>query len=402
MPQGHVPIPRYRGHSGFAVLAHGFRPFFFLAGLWAAGALLLSIGMLQGHVALPTHLDPVTWHLHEMLFGFVAATLTGFLLTAIPNWTGRLPLQGAPLLGLVGLWIAGRAALAVSAVIGAWPAALIDVAFLLVVVVVALREIITGRNWRNLPIVAAVTLFLCGNILIHAEALELIETTGLGQRLSIATIVALISLVGGRVVPSFTRNWLVKQGASRLPASFGIVDRATLLITLLALAVWVVLPDGALTGGLIALAALASGVRLARWQGWATSAEPLVWVLHLGYFWIPAGLALLALSEWWPALPPSGALHALTAGAIGTMTVAVMSRATLGHTGRALHAGAGLAIAYGLISLAAATRIISAAVESDALPLLWIAAASWIGAFAIYLAICGPMLLFQRPDGKEG
>ena len=375
----------------------GFRPFFLLAGLWAATALVLFVANLQGAVILPTYLDAVTWHWHEMLFGFVAATFTGFLLTAIPNWTGHLPLQGTSLLFLVLIWIAGRLALAFSDLIGALPAAVIDVAFLAVVLVLTLREIIAGKNWRNLPIIAAVALFLLGNALIHAEALEIFVLDGLGQRLSIATMIMMIPLIGGRIVPSFTRNWLNKQGHERFPAPFGVIDGGTLAITLLALGWWSVQPEGLLTGLFAAIAAAANLIRVCRWRGLATRVEALVWVLHLGYLWIPVGLALLALSQWWPTLPQSGALHSLTAGAMGTMTLAVMSRATMGHTGRDLHAGPGLAIAYGLVSLAAVSRIASSVLDIAAEALLWIAAFSWVAAFVIFLAVCGPMLLTRSP-----
>lgn len=376
----------------------GFRPFFLLAGIWAALALAVFIANLQGVIDLPTHLDSVTWHWHEMLFGFVAATFTGFLLTAIPNWTGHLPLQGTSLFFLALVWIAGRMAVAFSQTIGALPAALIDMAFLAIVLVLTLREIIAGKNWRNLPIIAALALFLLANTAIHAEALDFITNDALGQRLSIAVMVMLITLIGGRIVPSFTRNWLKKQGHERLPAPFGIIDGGALATTLVALAWWSTEPEGYLTGVFAAIAAAANLLRLARWRGWATGAEALVWVLHLGYLWIPVGLALLALSQFWPSLPQSGALHALTAGAMGTMTLAVMSRATMGHTGRDLHAGPALTTAYGLVSLAAASRIASSIFDMAADSLLWVAAFSWITGFVIFLAVCGPMLLTRSPN----
>lgn len=378
----------------------GFRPFFLMAGLWAAVALALFVAMLQGMIVLPTHFDPVTWHWHEMLFGFVAATFTGFLLTAIPNWTGHLPLHGMPLAGLVLLWLAGRIAVALADLIGALPAAIIDVAFLASVFAIALREIAAGKNWRNLPIAAAVALFLTGNILIHAEALEILATDGLGQRLSIAIMIMLIVLIGGRIVPSFTRNWLKKQGHESLPAPFGAVDGATLGLTLLALGWWSVQPEGPVTGILAAAAGAANLVRLSRWRGWAAGAEPLVWVLHLAYLWIPIGLALLALSQWWPSLPQSGALHALTTGAIGSMTLAVMSRATMGHTGRDLTAGPALTACYGLISLAAACRIASSVLDVAGEILLWVALSAWIAGFLIFLAVCGPMLLTRSASSS--
>ncbi len=397
----HVPVPRYRATSGLVVFSMGFRPFFLLAGLWGALGLALSIGLLLGHATLPTAFDPVTWHQHEMLFGYVAATLTGFLLTAIPNWTGSLPLQGTPLALLALLWIAGRVAVAMSGTIGAEAAAGIDVAFLAAVIALIAREIVAGRNWRNLPVVGAATLFLAGNILIHTEAYGLLPPTGLGQRLSIATIIALIVLVGGRITPSFTRNWLAKRGEEKLPASFDAVDKAAMAATILALAVWVAKPDGPVTGVFAAFAAAALAVRLGRWRGPATGAEPLVWVLHLGYAWVPAGLSLLSLSIWWPGLPQSAALHALTAGAMGTMTLAVMSRATMGHTGRALHAGPAMTAAYVLVSVSALVRIVSALWAEAMLPLLWVAAAAWIVAFLLYLAVCGPMLLTRRAAGED-
>lgn len=401
MPKGRKPIPRYRDHAGPIVLSQGFRPFFLLAGLWAALALVLSIGMIQGRIALPTAYDAVSWHFHEMLFGYVAATVTGFLLAAIPNWTGRLPLQGGPLSGLVGLWLAGRVAVAASALIGVWPAAVIDLAFLATVVAVTFREIAAGRNWRNLPVVMAVALLLLCNALFHAEFVGLVEGDGLAQRAAVAVIVSLIALVGGRIVPSFTRNWLAKQGAERLPAGFGTFDRTVLLVTLIALVCWIAAPSSLVAGVPMAVAAAFNLARLARWCGPATLREPLLWVLHLGYLWISLGLALLALAAGWDGVPASGALHALTVGAMGTMTLAVMSRATLGHTGRALTAGRPLTAAYLLVTLAALARVVSALWGVAAMPLLSVAAAAWIAAFVLFLAVCGPMLVTCRAGQAE-
>jgi uncharacterized protein involved in response to NO len=304
-------------------------------------------------------------------------------------------------LGLVGLWLAGRVAVAASALIGVWPAAVIDLAFLAVVVAVTFREIAAGRNWRNLPVVMAVALFLLCNALFHAEYLGLAEGDGLAQRAAVSVIVGLIALVGGRIVPSFTRNWLAKQGAERLPAGFGTFDRATLLTTLAALLCWIVAPWSLVAGVLLAAAAAFNLARLARWCGLATRREPLLWVLHLGYLWIPLGLALLAIAAGWDGVPASGALHALTAGAVGTMTLAVMSRATLGHTGRALTAGAPLTAAYLLVTIAALARVVSSMLGAAAMPLLTVAAAAWIAAFVLFLAVCGPLLLTHRVGRAE-
>src|SRR5579871_1286309 len=261
-----MPIPRYRSHAGPALLSAGFRPFFLCAAAWAALAIPLWLFMFSGRVELPSALAPTTWHVHEMIFGYAAATVAGFLLTAIPNWTGRMPLQGTPLLGLVLLWFIGRVAVLVSADEGgAGVAAMADLAFPLVFLGVVTREIVVGRNWRNLPMAGALVLLLVGNFLVHAEALGWWRTAAAGNRLGIATLLMLITLIGGRIVPSFTRNWLVKAlpGAT-LPASFDAFDRIVMALTALALVVWVVWPDGPVAAPAELAAGLALAARLAR------------------------------------------------------------------------------------------------------------------------------------------
>jgi uncharacterized protein involved in response to NO len=378
------------------MLSQGFRPFFLLAGIWAPLSMGLFIAMFKGHIALPTAFDTVAWHYHELLFGYVAAVLAGFALTAIPNWTGRLPLHGAPLLALVLCWIAGRVAVAVSALIGVWAAAAVDLLFLAGLAAVIAREIVAGRNWRNLPLVGAVILLFLCNVFIHYETLGLIDSGGQAQKFTIAVVTMLIGLIGGRIIPSFSRNWLAKRGAARLPTPFNGFDRLTLAATLVALTWWAAAPPGPVTGGLAAVAAALNLARLARWQGLATRTEPLLWVMHLGYLWIPAGLLLAALASWLPGIPQSSAVHALTTGAIGTMTLAVMSRATLGHSGRPLRAGAGLTLAYVLVSAAAGLRITASLWGGLFLPLVWVAATAWIAAFLLYLGVCGPYLAQRR------
>ncbi len=353
----------------------------------------LFTAMFQEHIALPTAFDTVAWHYHELLFGYVAAVLAGFALTAIPNWTGRLPLQGAPLLALALLWLAGRVAIAVSALIGVWAAAAIDLLFLAALAAVILREIITGQNWRNLPVAAAVVLFFLCNVFIHYEVLGLVDSGGRAQKLSIAVVIVLISLIGGRIIPSFSRNWLAQRGATRLPHPFSQFDRLTIAVTLVALVWWAVTPPGPVTGVLAALAAVLNLARQVRWQGLATRAEPLLWVMHLGYFWIPVGLALLALGSWVPDVAQSSAIHALTVGVIGTMTLAVMSRAVLGHTNQPLHAGAGLVLAYCLVTAAAILRISASLWAGAFLPLVSTAAMAWIVAFLFFLGVIGPVLM---------
>jgi uncharacterized protein involved in response to NO len=396
-----TPVPRLRAHRGAAILAYGFRPFFFLAGLSAVLGLGLWLADLAGVFAIPTDFAPLTWHAHEMLFGFTVAAIAGFLLTAIPNWTGRLPLQGGPLLGLVLLWLAGRLAVAVSAAIGAWPAAAIDLAFLAALLFVIAREIVAGKNWRNLPMLAAIGALLVANGLMHAEALDLGTFAATGWRLAISIATILIALIGGRIVPSFTRNWLAKRPGETMPVPFGRLDQVALGATVLALAAWRALP-GTGAAALAAIAAALNAVRLYRWRGYRSLADPLVLVLHVGYAWVPLGLGLLALAQGTDLLPESAAVHGLTAGAIGTMTLAVMTRATQGHTGRRLRADPGTTTVYVLVTTSAVARIAaSVSVEGYDL-LIWIAGAAWIAAFGSFLALYGPMLFRPRIDGRPG
>ena len=382
------------------MLSQGFRPFFLLAGIWAPLSMGLFIAMFQSYIALPTAFGTLAWHFHELLFGYVAAVLAGFALTAIPNWTGRLPLQGRPLLALVLMWLAGRVAVAVSALIGVWAAAAVDLLFLAALATVILREIIAGQNWRNLPVAAAVTLFFLCNGLVHSETLGLVDSGGRAQKLSITVVIILISLIGGRIIPSFSRNWLAQRGAARLPRLFARFDRFTIAVTLIALAWWAVAPPGPVSGGLAAVAAVLNLIRLARWQGLATRTEPLLWVMHLGYLWIPVGLALMALGSWVPGVAQTSTIHALTVGAIGTMTLAVMSRAALGHTNQPLHAGAGLTLAYCLVTAAAILRISASLWDGAFLPLVSAAVIAWIAAFLFFLGVVGPVLV-KRHLGRH-
>ncbi|HLI12668.1 MAG TPA: NnrS family protein [Alphaproteobacteria bacterium] len=394
-------IPRYRASAAPALFSAGFRPFFLLSAIWAAVAIPLWLAFFSGGAAVPTALAPAMWHVHEMVFGFAAATVAGFLLTAIPNWTGRMPLQGGPLVVLVLLWLAGRLAMLFSATIGAPAAAALDLAFPAAFLAVVAREILAGRNWRNLPMVAALAFLLAGNLLVHLDPLGIAATAALGNRLGIATLLMLISFVGGRIVPSFTRNWLAKaQPETAPPAPFDRLDRAVLALTALALAAWVAIPDEPAAPWLELAAAVALGLRLARWRGGATWREPLLSVLHLGYGWLALGFLLLALDGFAPIVPQTAALHALTVGAIGTMTLAVMTRASLGHTGRPLTAGRGTVAIYALVTLAALLRLAAPLGGGGYLLLLALAGTAWSGAFGLFALLYGPPLARPRVKGE--
>jgi uncharacterized protein involved in response to NO len=393
-------IPRYRRATGPALFSAGFRPFFLLGALWAALAILIWLPAFAGDYQIPTIFPPVTWHVHEMVFGYGAAVVAGFLLTAIPNWTGRMPLQGAPLAILLLLWAVGRLAVLLSARFDAKIAALFDLAFPSVFAGVVAREILAGRNWRNLPMLGALTLLLAGNLLVHLDAVGVAVTAELGNRLGVATLLMLISFVGGRIVPSFTRNWLAKQRPEiSAPATFDVVDRAVLAIIALALVVWVCAPLSAIAPWIELAAGLAAYALLAG-AGKRRCASRCCGFLHLGYGWLAVGFILLAINGLVPLLPSTTALHALTAGAIGTMTLAVMTRASLGHTGRPLVAGHGTTTIYVLVTLAALLRLLAPLGGTHYVLLLSAAGVAWSGAFGLFaLLYAHPLALPRVKDG---
>lgn len=363
----------------------GFRPFFLLAALWAAVALPVWLAAYVHGYAVGGALGAMAWHAHEMVFGFGAAAVSGFLLTAIPNWTGRLPVRGAPLAALAGVWLAGRLALLI---LPPLPAALVDLAFLPVLMAAVARELVAGRGYRNLPPLIALGLLFAGNVLVHLQALDVAYTARLGQSIGIATLLGLIALVGGRIIPSFTRNWLARMRRDvAAPAPVSRLDFACLALTLTGLAAWVAAPDS--TGWLQLAAGGAVFVRLSRWRGLRTLREPRLAVLHLGYAWLGAGLVLLGLGA-----AAGATLHALTVGAIGTMTLGVMTRASLGHAGRALEAGAGTTAIYALVTLAALLRV--AAPATGGATAVSLAGLAWSGAFGLFAILYGPFLLGRK------
>lgn len=384
-----------RAYEGPALFTYGFRPFFLFGAIWAALAVALWLPMLTGHLDLPTKLSPLEWHVHELIFGYVPAIVAGFLLTAVPNWTGRLPVVGPRLMALFALWCAGRVAISSSAWTGLAFAATVDLAFLATFAAVIAREIVAGSNWKNLKVVAALCLLFTGNALFHLEALGRISG-GYGMRLGLATIVLLITLIGGRIIPSFTRNWLVRQAAGRLPVPFNMFDSILMVGTAVVLAAWVLMPSSLATAYLAAVAGILHVARLARWAGDRAAREPLVLVLHVAYAFVPLGFLLLAAAIAWPdALVASGALHSWTAGAVGLMTLAVMTRASLGHTGRPLLATSGITGIYVCAAVSALARIV-AAFGVLRMPMLDIAAVAWVMAFGGFVIVFAPLLLRRR------
>jgi uncharacterized protein involved in response to NO len=325
-----------------------------------------------------------------MLFGYAGAAACGFVLTAVPNWTGRLPVSGLPLLALVAIWIAGRLAMAVPWMIGEPASAIIDWLFLPALAFVVGREVVVGKNWQNLRVAVALGALAVLNGCFHL-ATVLHGDSGMVLRLTVSTYIMLISQVGGRIVPSFTRNYLAKRSAP-LPRAQGWLDNVAQLATLSCLFVWSALSEWWALLPLALVAAGLQGARLAGWRGWSTLGEPLLAVLHVGYAFLPLGLVAIGLASIGLLSAPS-ALHILTVGAIGLMTVAVMTRASRGHTGRPLTASPATTAIYICLFVAAAVRPTAEAFPEVYHPLLTVSAAGWILGFCIFVVEHAPMLL---------
>ena len=393
------PVPRGIAHTGPVILAYGFRPFFLAAGLWAVLAMGLWVGALALGLPIGQGYGGPAWHAHEMLFGYTSAALAGFLLTAIPNWTGRLPVSGVPLAVLFLVWLAGRLALIAPSSLGMGWAIALDMAFLPLLFSICLREVVAGKKWRDLKVLTGVLALACANGGFHA--LILIDgDTGLASRLAVSAYIMLIGIIGGRVVPSFTRNWLAKRHVINLPAPYDRLDSITLLGGVIALAAWVIWPDHLATSAVCTIAGLLHAARLERWQGWQTSDERLVLVLHLAYAALPIGFFTVALVPF-GLIDAASALHVFTVGAIGLMTLAIMSRATRGHTGLPLTAPLLTATSYGFLIAGAVMRPIALFWPNQYLTLVTASGLCWMVAFVLYLVEYAPALLTRRKARPE-
>jgi uncharacterized protein involved in response to NO len=383
-------IPRLKPYAGPAVLSYGFRPFFLLGSIWAGLEVLAWLPMFYGELSVASAFSPRDWHVHELLFGYVPAIVAGFLLTAIPNWTGRLPLQGRPLAVLVAAWLGGRFVVTLSVSVGWVGAAIVDCGFLLLVVIAIAREIFAGKNWRNLKIVGLLGLLTMGNIAFHIEA-HLEGVALYTTRVGLAVTLTLIMVIGGRIIPSFTLNWLARRGPGRLPLPFAGFDEDCIVLSVCSLVLWVVIPYEVTTGAMMIVAAVFNAARLCRWAGDRTTPDRLVLVLHVSYAFVPLGFLLNGLAAF-GLVASSAGIHAWTVGAIGIMTLAVMSRASLGHTGRKLVASPALQATYGLVVGAALARICAALHPEWDNALLPVAAVAWAAGFLGFAALYAPLL----------
>jgi len=374
-------------------MSYAFRPFFLLNGIFAI--VVMSVWLLALHgtgFASLTAAMPY-WHGHEMVIGFGMAAMAGFILTAVATWTGRPPLDGTLLGVLVFTWLLGRSTMLGAIQLPYELVASADMLFPMLLVLLVGREVVGGGSRRNYPIVGIVLVMVVLNLLYHLGVLQILPGMDrLALYFHIHLLLLLITVIAGRIVPNFTANWLRARDQQRLP----VIHRLTNWITVgatIATGVSVSLtPVGPVTAYLATLAALSHAVRLARWRGLATTSEPLLFVLHVAYSWLPVGYALTALAAFGLVFPPTAALHALTMGAIGNMILAVTSRVALAHTGRALHAPRLIVISYVILNAAVIIRIVSALNPGLYIAMIDLSALGWIVAFAIFTWVYWPVL----------
>ncbi len=395
MPKTTAQILReYRGHP---LWSFGFRPFFLFAAVFAAIAVpLWLIAFLGLGAARAAEIFSRDWHVHEMLFGYAGAIIVGYLTVAGANWTGKYPVAGRPIVALMLLWLAGRFAMLFLLWIGPVSAALIDGAFLLLFALALLREQFAASNWRSLPPAIIVSALALANMCWHVGSFHPALTPYV-ERASIALISFLIALMGGRLVPSFTANYLMLNKITPPPAPPGLFDRLVLALSAVGLIDWVVQSDARWAGIPLILAGFGHMVRLARWRGHKVAQDAMLLILHAGYFWVALGLALLGASMFCPdSVPQSGAVHALTSGGIGVMTLGLMTRTSRSHTGRPRRADKATIAIYIAVNLATMLRV-AAPFAISLGPghyghLLGASAILWTIAFGLFAASYGPML----------
>lgn len=391
-----------RPGSSFALFAHGFRPYFLIAGLWAVVPIAVWVAALHGAALPDAALPMMLWHAHEMTAGFIGAAMCGFLLTAIPNWTGRRGYGGGPLMLVVALFVAARIALWPGVALPVQLAAVVALLPLPGVLLLVLPALVKASTPRLFGPPALIMLFWLGDVLMLAElAGWTTNSFATGRLLSLDIALALVGLIGGRIVPAFTLNALRRAGTPVELHPIPGLDQAGMVALLLVAAVDLVAPDSTAAGVVAAIAAVLVLLRLSRWHGAATHGQPILWVLHLAYLMVAVTLAVKAaflLGHWGWAMHW---LHLQTMGAVGLMILAVMTRATLGHTGRDLVAPWPTVAGYVLVPLAALLRAFGGLVMGYQSAVA-LAGLAWMAAFALFLLAYAPMLLRSRPDGKEG
>lgn len=383
-------------HPGMALWRLGFRPFYLGAAAFAALAVPLWLSVLLAGVPLPGSVPPLLWHVHEMLFGFAAAVIVGFLFTAGKAWTGLATPRGPLLAALASLWLAARGAalFAPYAVFAAFDLLLLPIAAGLL-----LQILLRARNRRNLPLVGLLLLLSLANLAFHLAVLGHAELEPLRPlHATLALVVMIECVMAGRVVPAFTSAATPGLKINAQPA----LENASLALTAAALLCWVARAPGWLGAACFALAAAGHAWRHASWKPWLTRRRPILWILHTAYAWLWLGLALLGAAQL-GGISASAGVHALGVGATGGLIIGMITRTARGHTGRTLQVGAPELAAYVLVLVAALLRVLLPLLAPQwTSAALWSAGIAWSLAFLLYLVVYLPWLTAPRLDGKDG
>ncbi|MCC5882770.1 MAG: NnrS family protein [Halomonas sp.] len=395
------PAPR---QSRLPLARLAFRPFFLLASLFSVLAMVVWFAFWHGDILLRPHGGLMWWHQHEMIFGFGAAVVVGFLLTAVQNWTGRKSISGAPLLALVALWLVARVTLAFPMGLPVWLLILLDVAFLPLAALVMARLVVAAKLWRNLMFVPVLLLLSGANLAMHlGVALGKFELIREGGYLGVLLIATLMVLLGGRVIPFFTSRKLGRPQVQPIAGLEKLTLGSILAIIVLQLLVLLgVAVPAALLAVVMLVAAAASLVRLARWEGHLTLREPLLWGLHISYAFVPIGLFMWAMALF-GAFRVELALHALAIGGIAAMMLAMMARVSLGHTGREIRTLPGIGLGLALMFAGALLRSPILAMFPQITHWTYnLSIIFWCIAYLIFLIHYTLPLLSARVDGQEG
>lgn len=396
----HDEIPDGRSRPGPAIAAKGFRPFFALASAYAILIVPLWLLVIAGTVRPSAYMNPSSWHAHEMILGFTVAVIAGFLLTAVGNWTKRETAVGVPLLGLAALWLAGRVAMLFASALPRGLPALVDLAFLPLLITVLARPLLATKNHRNLVMLGILAALWGANLTMHLDALG-IMALGWAQRAGVVAVdvVALVMLlIAGRVFPMFTRNATGVAAIRSIP----VLDAMTVIGMAAVVFVDALTADAAVGNTLAGLVGVLAAARAIHWGAQHSLEEPLLWILHAGYAWLVLGLVMRAAA---PQLGISSSLatHAITVGAIGSLTLGMMARVSLGHTGRALVTAPAMRWAFLAMLGAAFSRVaIPVIAPSWYLASLVAAGVLWSAAFVTFLVVYLPVLSSPRRDGKPG
>jgi len=387
--------------AGIPLLRAGFRPFFLLAGSQAALQVPVWLAQVAGGLSLRLPYGANLWHGHEMLFGFGGAAVAGFLLTAVPSWTGIPTPRGRWLGAFAALWLAARLAFALGGLLPPWVAAALDLPFLPLLGVMVAVPLLRAGKWRNTMFLGILAVLTGADALVLAEMGGLADCGRNGLFLALFALILMVGVIGGRIIPAFTQSALRQAGIAWQPRAAPLLEKLA-VASLAAVAVLEAVLPGSSWAGLACLAAAPLHLlRLVRWEGWRARRIPLLWVLHLGYLWLPLGLMLMGVAGLAPdLLRPEQALHGLSAGCIGTMVLAVMSRAALGHGGRPLVPARPIVAAYVLVWGAAWVRVFGPLV--DPLPALWLSGLAWSAGFALFVMVYAPICLSPRADGQPG